>query len=169
MDSFINMPSCCRYACFVMHCFVISASSSPRCLPDTVSAVLCFLLSLKPVNEICYVYLGAIISSVTFLLVISKGLLFYAISIFMPCLFLLWYILAACCFIALNIATWCYFLQSLNCYNLQSCHVCLSMFYWFLEIAQCSCFVMLYLYIMLMPFVFLLGCCSMLFWCLQDA
>ena len=44
------------------------------------------------------------------------------------------------------------FLQSLNYYYLQSCHVCLSMFYWFLEIAHCSCFVMIYLYIMPMPF-----------------
>ena len=28
MDSFINMPSCCRYAWFFMHCSVVSASSS---------------------------------------------------------------------------------------------------------------------------------------------
>ena len=63
MDSFINMLSCCRYACFVMHCLVFSESSSQRCLHIIVSAMLCFLLSLKPVNETCYVYMVAIISS----------------------------------------------------------------------------------------------------------
>ena len=31
------------------------------------------------------------------------------------------------------------------------------------EISQCSCFVMLYLYIMSMPFVIMLSCCSLLF------
>ena len=35
----------------------------------------------------CYVYMGAIISSDPFWLLVSKGLLFYEISIFMPCLF----------------------------------------------------------------------------------
>ena len=45
MDSFINMPYCCRYASFVMHCFVMSASSSQRCLHITVSVMLCFLLT----------------------------------------------------------------------------------------------------------------------------
>ena len=43
MDSFINMPSCCRYASFVMHCFVVSASGSPTCLHIIISAMLCFL------------------------------------------------------------------------------------------------------------------------------
>ena len=36
MVSIINTPSCCRYACFVMHCFVVSESSSPRCLHNSV-------------------------------------------------------------------------------------------------------------------------------------
>ena len=89
MVSFINMPSYCRYACFVMHFFVLSASSSPRCLHITVSAMLCFLPSLKPVNETCYVYMGAIISSVPFWLMVSKGLSFYAFIRFIPCLVLL--------------------------------------------------------------------------------
>ena len=73
MVSFINMPSYFRYACFVMHCFVVSASSSPRCLHVTVSAMLYFLLSLKPVNGTCYVYMVAIISSDPFWFMVSKG------------------------------------------------------------------------------------------------
>ena len=124
----------------------------------------------------CYVYMSPIISSVPFWLIFSKGHLLSAFSRFIPCLCLLRYVPVACRLIALNFATWCYFchvqwfLQSLwNCYYLQSCHVLLSMFYWFLEIAQCSCFVMLYLWITSMPFVFMLRCCSLLFWCLQVA
>ena len=63
---------------------------------------------LKPVNETCYVYMGAIISSDPFWLMVSKGLLFYAFSRFMPCLCLLWSVPVACCLLALNIASWCY-------------------------------------------------------------
>ena len=74
------MPSYCRYACFVMNCFVVSASSSPRCFHIIVSAMLCFLLILKPDNETCYVYMVAIISSGPFWLMVSKGLLSYAFS-----------------------------------------------------------------------------------------
>ena len=114
MFSFRNMPSCCRYACFIMHTFVVSASSSPRCLHIIVSAMLCFLLSLKPVNETCYVYMGAIISSVPFWLMVSKGLVFYTFSSIMPFLMFLWYVPLAWCLLALNIASWCCF-----------CHVCI--------------------------------------------
>ena len=67
-----------------------------------------FLPSLKPVNETCYVYMGAIICSVRFGLMVSKGLLFYAFSRFMPCLVLLWYVPVACCLLTLNMASWCY-------------------------------------------------------------
>ena len=88
MDSFINMPSCCRYAWFVMHCSVVSASSSQRGLHINISAMLCFLLSLKPDNETCYVYMVAIISSDPFWLMVSKGLLSYAFSRILPCLVL---------------------------------------------------------------------------------
>ena len=88
MLSFINLPSYCRYACFVMHCFVVSASSSPSCLHIIVSAMLCFLHSLKPITETCDVYVVSIISSVTFGLMDSKGHLLYALSRFMPCLVL---------------------------------------------------------------------------------
>ena len=109
MVSFINMLSCCMYACFVMHCFVMSASSSQRCLHNTVSAMLCFLPSLKHVNKTCYVYMGAILSSDPFWLMVSKGLLLYALSRFIPCLVLPWYVPVACCFLALNIASWCCF------------------------------------------------------------
>ena len=84
-----NMPYCCRYACFVMDFFVVSASSSPRCLHITVSAMLCFLLSLKPVNETCYVFMLAIISSGPFWLMVSKGLLLYSLIRFITCLSLL--------------------------------------------------------------------------------
>ena len=90
--------------------------------------------------------------------------------------FLLWYVPVACCLIALNFATWCYFchvqwflLSLWNSYYLQSCHILLSMFQWFLEISQCSYFFMLYMYITSMPFVFMLWWCSIFAWCLQDA
>ena len=66
-------------------------------------------LQSETVNKTCYVYMGAIISYVPFWLRISKGLLFYALSRFMPCLCLLWYVPVACCLLALNIASWCYF------------------------------------------------------------
>ena len=65
-------------------------------------------------NITCHVYMGAIIFSVPFWLMVSKGLLIYAISRFMPCLCLPWYVPVTCCLIALNIATWCYFLISLK-------------------------------------------------------
>ena len=66
-------------------------------------------ISLKPVNETCYVYMGSIISSMPFWIIISKGLLFYAFSSFMPCLCLIWYVPVACCLLALNMGSWCYF------------------------------------------------------------
>ena len=60
---------------------------------------------LKPVNETCYVYMGAIISSDPFWLMVSKGLFFYAFSRFMLSLGLLCYVLVVCVLLALNIAT----------------------------------------------------------------
>ena len=89
MDSFINMPSCCRYACFVTHCFVVSASSSQRGLHINISAMLCFLLSLEPDNGTCYVYMLAIISSCSFWLMVIKGLSSYASRRTLLCLVLL--------------------------------------------------------------------------------
>ena len=64
----------------------MSASSSRRCLRNYFNAMLCLL---KSVNETCYVYVGAIIFSDPFWLMVSKGLLIYALSRFMPCLVLL--------------------------------------------------------------------------------
>ena len=72
-----------------MHCFVVSESSSQRGLHIIISAMLCFLLSLKPDNETCYVYMLAIISSGPFWLMVSKGLLSCAFSRTLPCLVLL--------------------------------------------------------------------------------
>jgi hypothetical protein len=43
----------------------------------------------ESVNETCYVYMGAIISSDPFWLMASKGLLFYSLSRIMPCLVLI--------------------------------------------------------------------------------
>ena len=61
----------------------MSASSSRRCLHNYFNAMLCLL---KSVNETCYVYVGAIIFSGPFWLMVSKGLLIYALSRFIPCL-----------------------------------------------------------------------------------
>ena len=68
-----------------MRSSVVSASSSRRCLHNYFNAMLCLL---KSVNETCYVYVGAIIFSDPFWLMVSKGLLIYALSRFMPCLIL---------------------------------------------------------------------------------
>ena len=70
-------------------------------LPCLVSA------KSESVNETCYVYMGAIISSDPSWLMVSKGLLLYALSRFMPCLAFLCSVLVACCNLALNIASWC--------------------------------------------------------------
>ena len=45
-----------------------------------------FSAKSESVNETFYVYMGAIISSDPFWLMVSKGLLLYALSSFMPCL-----------------------------------------------------------------------------------
>ena len=83
------MPSCCRYAGFVMNFSVVSASSSQIGLLINISAMLCFLPSLKPDNVNCYVYMLAIISSGPFWLMVSMGLLSRAFSRTLPCLVLL--------------------------------------------------------------------------------
>ena len=68
-----------------------------------------FSAKSETINKTCYVYMGAIISSDPFWLMISKRLLFYALSRYMPCLCFLWYFHVACCLLALNMASWCYF------------------------------------------------------------
>ena len=55
-----------------------------------------FSAKSESVNETCYVYMGAIMSSDPFWLMVSKGLLLYALSRFMPCLCLLCYVPVAC-------------------------------------------------------------------------
>ena len=55
-----------------------------------------FSAKSESVNETCYVYMGAIISSDPFWLMVSKGLLLYALSSFMPCIALPWDVLVAC-------------------------------------------------------------------------
>ena len=72
-----------------MQCLVLSESSSQRGLRISVFAMPSFSAKSESVNETCYVYMGAIIFSVPFGLMVSKGLLFYALSRFMPCLVLL--------------------------------------------------------------------------------
>ena len=64
-----------------------------------------FSAKSESVNETCYVYMGAIIFSVPFWLMVSKGLLLYALSRFIPCLCLLCSVPVACCYLALNIAS----------------------------------------------------------------
>ena len=77
------------YACFVMQGFVMSDLSSQSSLHNSVYAMLYFSAKSESVNKTCYVYMGAIISSDPFRLMVSKGLLFYAFSSFMLCLDLL--------------------------------------------------------------------------------
>ena len=88
MYSFIIMPSYCWMPSHAMKCFVMSDLSSQRGLHIIISAMLCFLLSLKPDNETCYVYMLAIISSGPFWLMVSKGLLSYAFNRILSCLVL---------------------------------------------------------------------------------
>ena len=64
-----------------------------------------FSAKSESVNETCYVYMGAIISSGPFWLMVSKGLLIYAFSRIMQCLDFLWYVPVECCLLALNIAS----------------------------------------------------------------
>ena len=108
MVSIINMSSCYWYAYIVMQCFVVSGMSSQSCYHESVYAMLCFSAKSETVNTTCYVYMGAIISFVPFWLMFSKVFLFYAFSKFMPCLCLLLSDPVACCYVALNIASWCY-------------------------------------------------------------
>ena len=67
-----------------MQCLVMSVSSSQRCLRNSVHAMSSFSAKSESVNETCYVYMGAIISYDPFWLMVSKGLLLYALRRFMP-------------------------------------------------------------------------------------
>ena len=79
-----------------MQCLVVSASSSQTCLRNSVLCHVRFSAKSESDNETCYVYMGAIISSGPFWLMVSKGHLLYALSRFMPCLSLLCYVPVAC-------------------------------------------------------------------------
>ena len=80
MVIFMNMSSCYWYAYIIMQCFVVSGMSSQSCYHNSVYAMLCFSAKFETTNKTCYVYMGAIISSVPFWLMVSKRLLFYALS-----------------------------------------------------------------------------------------
>ena len=69
-----------------MQCLVVSASSSQTCLRNSVFVMFQFSAKSESVNENCYIYMGAIMFFVPFWLMVSKGLLLYALSSFMPCL-----------------------------------------------------------------------------------
>ena len=88
-----------------MPCLVLSASSSQTCLRNSVHAMSSFSAKSESVNETCYVYMGAIISSDPFWLMVSKGLLLYALSSFIPCLSFPLFVPVPCCYLALNIAS----------------------------------------------------------------
>ena len=88
-----------------MKCLVLSASSSQTCLHNSVYAMSSFSAKSESVNETCYVYMGAIIFSLPFWLMVIKGLWLYALSRFMPCLVFMSSDPVACCYLALSIAS----------------------------------------------------------------
>ena len=91
------------YVCLVYHVRLCS-----ECI-ELLNMPTCYLFLPCPVaesvNETCHFDMGVTIFSDPFWLMVSKGLLFYALSRFMPCLVLILYVPIACCLIALNIAT----------------------------------------------------------------
>ena len=64
----------------------MSELSSQTCHHNSVDAMSSFSAKSESVNETCYVYMGAIVLSDPFCLMVSKGLLLYALCSFMPCL-----------------------------------------------------------------------------------
>ena len=88
-----------------MQYLVVSASSSQTCLRNSVFAMFQFSAKSESVNVTCYVYMGCIISSNPFWLMVCKGLLLYDLSRFMPCLALLCPVPVACCYLTLNFAS----------------------------------------------------------------
>ena len=84
---------------------MLSESTSQRCLHNSIYAMPSFFAKSESVNDTCYVYMGAVISSDPFWLMVSKGLLLYAFIRFMPCLCLLCYVPIACCYLAPSIAS----------------------------------------------------------------
>ena len=73
--------------CLVYHEMLCSECIELTKVPSQLCQ--CHALFAESVNETCYVYMHAIISSGPFWLMVSKGLLIYALSRFMPRLVLL--------------------------------------------------------------------------------
>ena len=83
----LNKHAILLQVCLFCHALLCDECIKPtKIFHNTVSAMLCFLPGLIPVNENCYLQMGAIISSGPFWLMVSKGLLFYAFSSIMSCL-----------------------------------------------------------------------------------
>ena len=121
---------CCSWSMHAMLFFLPCLASMPCLLAGCILSLSCnalwwvhrarkhaYLISVLPcssfsaksesVNDNCYVHVVAIVFSDPFWLMVSKGSLLYALSSFMPCLALPWYVPVACCYLALNIASWC--------------------------------------------------------------
>ena len=97
--------------CFFCHELLCSECIELTNMPNCYLFLPCpvFLLSLRSVMKLAMFTWVPSYFSDPFWLMVSKGLLFYAISRFLPCLVWLWYVLVACCLLALNMASWCYF------------------------------------------------------------
>ena len=70
------------------------------------------------------------------------------------------FLMLACCYFSLSLWSW---------YLLHFCHACLNLFLCELAIAECSCFGKHLLYITAICFVAMLGCCSIVSWCILSA
>ena len=69
-----------------MQCLVVSESSLLSSVLDICFAMFQFSAKSESANDNCYVHMVAIVFSDPFWLMVSKGLLLYALSSFMPCL-----------------------------------------------------------------------------------
>ena len=108
------MLCCCSCHVYLLGvCLVCHAMTCGECIElVNMPTWICFAMfqfsaKSESVNETCYVHMVAIVSSDPFWLMVSKGLLLYALISFIPCLALPWYVHVACCYLALNIASWC--------------------------------------------------------------
>ena len=107
MVSFMNMSSCYWYSYVVMQCFVVSGMSLQSCYHESISTMFLTFTKSESVNITCYAYLGAIIFSVPFWLMFSKGV---SLSALEAChAFFPWLVHVACCLLAVNFASWCCF------------------------------------------------------------
>ena len=101
-----------------------------------------------------------------FWLKVPKGLLLSALSSFIPCLALPWYVPVACSFHAISelpddkFQTFVNFTEFETCYHLHFCHACLNLLMNELTIAQCSSFVKNHEWIPAMYCFVMFECCS---------